>query len=286
MSAAPNYYAPKAARSSSRSTTWSAAASASRARPSSRSTTLTGIDDQQITAGSMFMDSSTDFGGELHPDRRRQPRARPGPGPERPAVLAEHPVGQGRGDQRAGPCLREGAGLRDGLPDRPTTAGLSIALGVQEVRPVDLITAYGTLANGGKTSATRRSCRSRTRRATPSSTRTCRRPARRPPAPGRLHRHRHPRRQHAAEREPVLGQVRDHRARTASAGRRRSRPARTTTPRTSTPTATSPADRPSRAAGAYALAAGAWNGNSDNTPCLGGRPAPLHRRHDLAGRAS
>jgi len=30
-----------------------------------------------------------------------------------------------------------------------TTAGLSIALGVQEVRPVDLVTAYGTLANGG-----------------------------------------------------------------------------------------------------------------------------------------
>ncbi|HEY7969058.1 MAG TPA: penicillin-binding transpeptidase domain-containing protein, partial [Candidatus Limnocylindrales bacterium] len=28
--------------------------------------------------------------------------------------------------------------------------GLSIALGVQEVRPVDLVTAYGTLANGGK----------------------------------------------------------------------------------------------------------------------------------------
>jgi membrane peptidoglycan carboxypeptidase len=29
-------------------------------------------------------------------------------------------------------------------------AGLALALGVQEVRPVDLVTAYGTLANGGK----------------------------------------------------------------------------------------------------------------------------------------
>ena len=51
----------------------------------------------------------------------------------------------------AGPSLRPGPGLRDGLPDatrrRP---GCSIALGVQEVRPVDLVTAYGTLANGGK----------------------------------------------------------------------------------------------------------------------------------------
>src|SRR5207245_8246528 len=34
-------------------------------------------------------------------------------------------------------------------PDH-TNAGLSIALGVQEVRPVDLVTAYATLANGGK----------------------------------------------------------------------------------------------------------------------------------------
>ena len=32
----------------------------------------------------------------------------------------------------------------------PRTAELALALGVQEVRPVDLVTAYGTLANGGK----------------------------------------------------------------------------------------------------------------------------------------
>src|SRR5512143_3651079 len=31
-----------------------------------------------------------------------------------------------------------------------TQACLALALGVQEVRPVDLVTAYGTLANGGK----------------------------------------------------------------------------------------------------------------------------------------
>lgn len=31
-----------------------------------------------------------------------------------------------------------------------TDAGLALALGVQEVRPVDLVTAYGTLANGGR----------------------------------------------------------------------------------------------------------------------------------------
>ena len=32
----------------------------------------------------------------------------------------------------------------------PRTAELALALGVQEVRPVDLVTAYGTLANGGR----------------------------------------------------------------------------------------------------------------------------------------
>ncbi len=37
------------------------------------------------------------------------------------------------------------------------TAELALALGVQEVRPVDLVTAYGTLANSGRPSATRRS---------------------------------------------------------------------------------------------------------------------------------
>jgi penicillin-binding protein 1A len=31
-----------------------------------------------------------------------------------------------------------------------SSAGLALALGVQEVRPVDLVTAYGTLANEGK----------------------------------------------------------------------------------------------------------------------------------------
>ena len=56
-----------------------------------------GIDDETFTAGTMLMDSATDFGGGYTPIQRGQPRARPGPRPQRAAVLAEHPVGQGDG---------------------------------------------------------------------------------------------------------------------------------------------------------------------------------------------
>ena len=92
--------------------------------------------------------------------------------------------------------------------DKPT-AGLSIALGVQEVRPVDLVTAYGTLANGGKkightTILTRQGPgRQRCRPAVPAAGR---RAGREPP--GRVHRHGHPGRQHEPADQPVLGQVR------------------------------------------------------------------------------
>ena len=69
----------RAARSSSRSTTSSARASASRDRRSSRSTTRSGIDDGTFTAGDMLMDVGDRLRRRLHPDRRRQPRARSGP---------------------------------------------------------------------------------------------------------------------------------------------------------------------------------------------------------------
>ena len=95
--------------------------------------------------------------------------------------------------------------------DKPS-AGLALALGVQEVRPVDLVTAYGTLANGGKeightTILTVKDATGKDRRP---GLRAARRQAGRQPA-GRLHRDRHPGRQHQPERQPVLGQVRDRR---------------------------------------------------------------------------
>jgi membrane peptidoglycan carboxypeptidase len=110
---------------------------------------LTGIDDKKMTAASMFMDTSTDFGGGYTPaDADNLER-----GPVRvrnalqfslniPAVKAAQVNGVDHLFQRA-----EDYGMV--FQTSKPTAGASIALGVQEVRPVDLITAYGTLANDG-----------------------------------------------------------------------------------------------------------------------------------------
>ena len=110
---------------------------------------LVGIDDRRMTAASMFMDTSVDFGGGYTPgDADNTER-----GPVRlrdalqfslniPSVKAlavnsiEHVFARAREFGMV-------------FATEQTNAGLSLALGVQEVRPVDLVTAYGTLANGG-----------------------------------------------------------------------------------------------------------------------------------------
>ena len=66
------------------------------------------------------------------------------------------------------------------------TPSLRSRSGVQEVRPVDLVTAYGALANGGKKIGHTTILTIKDQTARTSSTRTCRRPAsrssaRRPP---------------------------------------------------------------------------------------------------------
>src|SRR4029079_19094409 len=111
---------------------------------------LTAIDDKKLTAASMLMDTSTDFGGGYTPaDADNLER-----GPVRvrnalqfslniPAVKAAQVNGVDHLFARA-----QDYGMV--FQSSQATAGLSIALGVQEVRPVDLITAYGTLANGGE----------------------------------------------------------------------------------------------------------------------------------------
>jgi penicillin-binding protein 1A len=109
---------------------------------------LTGIDDKKLTAATMLMDVSTDFGGNYTPaDADRLER-----GPVRvrnalqfslniPAVKAAQINGVDHLFQRA-----QDFGM---VFQTASAGGPSIALGVEEVRPVDLITAYGTLANGG-----------------------------------------------------------------------------------------------------------------------------------------
>jgi peptidoglycan glycosyltransferase len=110
----------------------------------------TGIDAGEITAGSMFMDVVTDFGGGWTPtDADNLER-----GPVRvrdalrfslniPAVKAMDIIGV---EQVEAQSEAMGIRFRGGEVD----AGLSFALGVEEVLPSDLARAYGTIANGGR----------------------------------------------------------------------------------------------------------------------------------------
>jgi len=111
---------------------------------------LTGIDDKKITAGSMLMDTATDFGGSYTPsDADNLER---GPVRVRTALQFSLNIPSVKTAQINGPDHIFARAKDFGmvfLGDK-TTAGYSIALGVQEVRPVDLVTAYGTIANGGK----------------------------------------------------------------------------------------------------------------------------------------
>ena len=110
----------------------------------------TGIDNRQLTAATMFMDVVTDFGGGYEPtDADNLER-----GPVRvrnalqfslniPAVKALAVIGNETVKVKS---EEMGITYLDGEID----AGLSYALGVEEVRPKDLIRAYGVLGNGGE----------------------------------------------------------------------------------------------------------------------------------------
>jgi peptidoglycan glycosyltransferase len=111
---------------------------------------LTGIDDRKITAGSMLMDTATDFGGNYTPsDADNLER---GPVRVRTALQFSLNIPSVKTAQINTPDRLFARAQDFGMvfASDKTNAGLSIALGVQEVRPVDLVTAYGTLANGGK----------------------------------------------------------------------------------------------------------------------------------------
>ncbi len=110
----------------------------------------TGIADRYITAGTVFMDVTADMGGGYIPtDADMLER-----GPVRmqdalrfslnvPAVKALSLIGVQRVQAQA-----EAMGVN--FQNGPTNAGLSFALGVAEVHAIDLVRAYGTLANGGQ----------------------------------------------------------------------------------------------------------------------------------------
>ena len=111
-------------------------------------TYATGIDATSLTAATMLMDVTTDFGGYIPTDFNGRER-----GPLRvrnalqfslnvPAVKALALVGENEVFDKA-----QAFGM-EFQQDRPT-AGLSMALGTLETHPLDLNQAYATMANGG-----------------------------------------------------------------------------------------------------------------------------------------
>ncbi len=111
---------------------------------------VVGIDDRVLTAGTMLMDVGTDFGGGYIPSNAD--RLERGPVRVRSALQFSLNIPAVKAMAINGPDHVFAKAKEFGMnfqTDR-TQAGLALALGVQEVRPVDLVTAYGTLANGGK----------------------------------------------------------------------------------------------------------------------------------------
>ena len=108
-----------------------------------------GIDDRTITAGDMLMDSGTDFGGYTPNDADNLER---GPVRVRTAlqfslnIPSVKTMALNQPDHVFARAKDFGMTFQGGTTD----AGLALALGVAETRPIDLVTAYGTLANGGQ----------------------------------------------------------------------------------------------------------------------------------------
>ena len=103
-----------------------------------------------MTAATMFMDAATDFGGGYTPaDADNLER---GPVRVRNALQFSLNIPSVKAMVVNTPEHVFARAKDFGMTFQTDTpsAGLALALGVQEVRPVDLATAYGTLANGGK----------------------------------------------------------------------------------------------------------------------------------------
>ena len=139
-------------RSSSRSSTSSPTAGASPARPSSRSSTSIGIDDQTMTAATMFMDVSPT-------SRRRVPSPTPRP---RRTGSSGVPCACATPSSSRSTSPPSRPGFLNGLEhqfERTKDFGLryqktavpvvSESIGTLVVHPIDLISAFGMIGNGG-----------------------------------------------------------------------------------------------------------------------------------------
>ena len=111
---------------------------------------ITGFDDRRMTAATMLMDVTTDFGNGYTPTNADNLER----GPVRvrsalqfslniPAVKAVANNGVER-------VFENSERFEIRWRNETTKAGLSLALGTEEVHPVDLTTAFGTIANGGR----------------------------------------------------------------------------------------------------------------------------------------
>ena len=203
-----------------------------------------GIDDRTMTAATMFMDVMTDFGGGFTPTQADDLER--GPVRLRSALQFSLNI----------PSIK--AGVINGLDhfyERSKDFGIqyipgsvpvvSMGIGTLEVHPIDLLGAYGAIANGGvlmpRTTILERHRLGR-QPGLPGPDDPDPEAARGRQPPGRLHHHRHPGGQHEHEGQPVLGRV-GGLQRQAAAGRPPTRPARRTTTATPTRTATSPRRR-------------------------------------------
>jgi peptidoglycan glycosyltransferase len=111
---------------------------------------VTAIDERKLTAGSMLMDSATDFGGGYTPTDA-DPLER-GPVRVRNALQFSLNIPSVKAALINGPehLFQRAKDYGMVFQTQKPNAGGAIALGVEEVPPVDLVTAYATLANGGK----------------------------------------------------------------------------------------------------------------------------------------
>ena len=226
----------------------------------------TGINDKAFTAGDMLMDTATDFGGGYSPtDADNLER---GPVRVRTALQFSLNIPSVKAMALNSPDHVFAKAKEFGMTFQSDTtdAGLALALGVAETRPIDLVTAYATLANGGarpnRTTITSITDRAGTELLKPDETK----PAQ-VVSP-----------QAAFIVTDILNgntqrRVNPFWGRFSLAGPENAR--RPATLKTGTNNDAkdlnaygfiAPPSKEGRAGGAYALVAGVWNGNSDNTP--------------------
>ena len=181
-----------------------------------------GIEDETMTAATLFMDVTTNFGGNFIPTQAD--KAERGPVRLREALQFSLNI----------PSIK--AGLMNGLKhfyQRSKDFGVhyvpgstpvtSMSIGTLEVHPIDMIGAYGAIADGGKLMPRTTILKVVDSNGTTVWPEPARQAGQGPKTvdqpPDRLHHDRHPEGQHRGQDEPVLGRVGGHRRLAPPAGR-------------------------------------------------------------------